>query len=74
MCGGSPKVSAPPPPPPPPPEPPVAPRFVDKGVADARRQEQGNLRKMSGRASTILTNPSLMGDASTGATGKTKLG
>lgn len=61
-------------PPAPPPEAPKAPRAVDAAVTDARTRSQNQARAMSGRASTVLTNPSL-GMANTGATGgKTLLG
>ena len=61
-------------PPAPPPEPPKSPKAVDPAVADARTRSQNQARAMSGRASTVLTNPTLS-SANVGTTGgKTLLG
>lgn len=55
--GGGPKVVAPPPPPPPPtPE--------DPNVAAKMNAAADAEKKIQGRASTYLTNPSLLGSAS----------
>lgn len=61
-------------PPPAPPEPTKAPKLVDASVSQARSTEASQARLRAGRSSTVLTNPTLLGDAATGATGKTKLG
>lgn len=71
MCtGGTPKYT----PPQPPAEPPKAPKLVDSSVVAARNTEKQQARMRAGRSGTVLTNPTLTGQANTGAAGKTLLG